>query len=49
MGWKDAEYCAKKWNGPFALKGVMSVEDAKKAYRYWMYSNYDIKSWWKTT
>ena len=20
-----------KWNGPFALKGVMSVEDAKKA------------------
>ncbi len=31
MGWRDAEYCAKKWNGPFALKGVMSVEDAKKA------------------
>jgi len=31
MNWKDAEYCAKKWNGPFALKGVMSVEDAKKA------------------
>ena len=31
MGWKDAEYCAKKWNGPFALKGVMSVEDAKRA------------------
>ena len=31
MGWKDAEYCIKKWNGPFALKGVMSVEDAKKA------------------
>ena len=31
MGWKDAEYCVKKWNGPFALKGVMSVEDAKKA------------------
>ena len=21
----------KKWGGPFALKGVMSVEDAKKA------------------
>ena len=21
----------KKWNGPFALKGVMSVDDAKKA------------------
>ncbi|MDC0216217.1 alpha-hydroxy-acid oxidizing protein [Candidatus Pelagibacter sp.] len=31
MGWKDAEYCVKKWNGPFALKGVMSVEDAKRA------------------
>jgi len=31
MDWKDAEYCVKKWNGPFALKGVMSVEDAKKA------------------
>ena len=31
MNWKDAEYIAKKWDGPFALKGVMSVEDAKKA------------------
>ena len=31
MNWKDAEYCVKKWKGPFALKGVMSVEDAKKA------------------
>jgi len=31
MDWKDAEYCVKKWNGPFALKGVMSVEDAKRA------------------
>ncbi len=31
MNWKDAEYCVKKWDGPFALKGVMSVEDAKKA------------------
>ena len=31
MNWKDAEYCIKKWNGPFALKGVMSVEDAKRA------------------
>ena len=31
MNWKDAEYCVKKWNGPFALKGVMSVEDAKRA------------------
>ena len=31
MNWKHAEYAAKKWNGPFALKGIMSVEDAKKA------------------
>jgi len=31
MSWGDAEYCVKKWGGPFALKGVMSVEDAKKA------------------
>ncbi|MAJ23449.1 MAG: alpha-hydroxy-acid oxidizing enzyme [Candidatus Pelagibacter sp.] len=31
MNWEDAEYCVKKWNGPFALKGVMSVEDAKRA------------------
>jgi len=31
MRWSDAEYCVKKWGGPFALKGVMSVEDAKKA------------------
>ena len=31
MNWKDAEYCIKKWNGPFALKGVTSVKDAKKA------------------
>ena len=31
MNWKDAEYCVKKWEGSFALKGVMSVEDAKRA------------------
>ncbi len=31
MNWKDAEYCVKKWGGSFALKGVMSVEDAKRA------------------
>ena len=31
MNWKDAEYCVKRWNGPFALKGVMSVDDAKRA------------------
>ena len=31
MSWMDAEYCIKRWGGPFALKGVMSVEDAKRA------------------
>jgi len=31
MNWEDAEHCVKKWDGPFALKGVMSVEDAKRA------------------
>jgi len=31
MNWDDAEYCIKRWNGPFALKGVMSVDDAKRA------------------
>ncbi len=31
MNWEDAEYCVKKWERPFALKGVMSVEDAKRA------------------
>jgi L-lactate dehydrogenase (cytochrome) len=31
MNWKDAEYCIKKWKGPFAIKGVISIEDAKKA------------------
>ena len=31
MSWKDAEYCIKRRGGPFALKGVMSVEDAKRA------------------
>ena len=31
MSWKDAEYCIKRWGGPFAIKGVMSVDDAKRA------------------
>ena len=30
MSWKDAEQLNSKWGGQFALKGVMSVEDAKK-------------------
>ena len=31
MNWDDAEKLCSEWNGHFALKGVMSVEDAKKA------------------
>ncbi len=27
MNWQDAEYCIKKWNGPFALKGVEIILD----------------------
>jgi L-lactate dehydrogenase (cytochrome) len=31
MNWKDAEELRSKWGGQFCLKGIMSVEDAKKA------------------
>ena len=31
MSWKDAEKLCSDWGGHFALKGVMSVEDAKRA------------------
>jgi len=31
MNWKDAEQLCAKWNGQFALKGVMSVADARRA------------------
>ena len=31
MNWKDAEELGKNWGGQFALKGVVSVEDAKRA------------------
>lgn len=31
MNWKDAEALCAKWDGEFALKGIMSVEDAKRA------------------
>ena len=30
MNWKDAEKLCSQWGGHFALKGVMSVEDAKE-------------------
>lgn len=29
--WKDAEWLAGEWGGPFAIKGIQSVGDAKKA------------------
>jgi L-lactate dehydrogenase (cytochrome) len=29
--WDDAAWLAKQWNGPFVIKGLMSVEDAKRA------------------
>ncbi|WP_226553743.1 alpha-hydroxy acid oxidase [Celeribacter naphthalenivorans] len=31
MNWDDVERMVAEWGGPFCLKGVMSVEDAKKA------------------
>ncbi|CVI24989.1 L-lactate dehydrogenase (Cytochrome) [Agrobacterium fabacearum CFBP 5771] len=31
MSWKDAEQVRQRWGGHFCLKGVMSVEDAKRA------------------
>lgn len=29
--WKDAEQAIQRWGGPFAIKGIMSVEDARRA------------------
>jgi L-lactate dehydrogenase (cytochrome) len=29
--WKDAEQAIQRWGGPFAIKGVMSVEDARRS------------------
>ncbi|MCB1671608.1 MAG: alpha-hydroxy acid oxidase [Gammaproteobacteria bacterium] len=31
MNWNDAEALRARWGGPFCLKGIMSVEDARKA------------------
>jgi len=31
VSWSDAEDVIKKWGGPFAIKGIASVKDAKKA------------------
>ncbi len=29
--WDDAAWLADKWGGPFAFKGIMSVDDARRA------------------
>ena len=31
MTWDDAEWMIKEWGGPFAIKGIMTAEDAKRA------------------
>ncbi|MCX8568531.1 alpha-hydroxy acid oxidase [Aminobacter sp. MET-1] len=31
MDWSDAEEVRKRWGGPFCLKGIMSVADARRA------------------
>lgn len=29
--WRDAEWLMREWDGPFALKGIMSADDARRA------------------
>ena len=41
--WKDAEEAIKRW-GRFAIKGVMSVEDAKRAVDT-VHRRHDFQSW----
>ncbi|KCZ89488.1 alpha-hydroxy acid oxidase [Hyphomonas johnsonii] len=31
MTWKDAEWMAQEWGGPFAIKGISTAEDARRA------------------
>jgi L-lactate dehydrogenase (cytochrome) len=31
VSWQDARELIKEWNGPFAIKGILSVEDAHRA------------------
>ena len=31
LDWNDIEVIRKMWDGPFALKGIMSIEDARRA------------------
>ncbi len=31
VGWRDVEWLASEWNGPLAIKGVMTPEDARRS------------------
>jgi L-lactate dehydrogenase (cytochrome) len=31
VGWRDVEWLAREWNGPLAIKGVMTPEDARRS------------------
>jgi len=31
VSWDDAEWMIKEWDGPFAIKGILSAEDARRA------------------
>ena len=31
IGWRDVEWLASQWNGPLAIKGVMTPEDARRS------------------
>ncbi|HEV2568772.1 alpha-hydroxy acid oxidase [Sphingomonas sp.] len=31
IGWRDVEWLANEWGGPFAIKGVMTPEDARRS------------------
>ena len=44
--WEDARLLIEKWGGPFAIKGVMSVEDAKRARDVGASAIMIRQSWW---
>ena len=31
VGWRDVEWLAREWNGPLAIKGLMTPEDARRS------------------
>lgn len=31
VGWRDVEWLAREWDGPLAIKGIMTPEDAKRS------------------